>query len=174
MAKEFFKFSSGWYLLYCRPKQEKQIANRLSYRSVETFVPEIKKRDKGNRRSRSSIMFPSYVFVHLSDMSDYYEAQDTTSVVGYVKFNNIPVAVDEETISSLKTIISVNASCVITTEKFNTGAQYEISGGLLSGLKCEIIRHMGSHKGLVRVLLLDRNILIDIPSSDLLQYSSNL
>ena len=162
-------FSPGWYVLYTRPKQEKSVVKQLQEKNINTFLPHVQKvTNEGLCKKISSvILFPSYTFIYVNTLKDFFTAGDIKGVVNYVRIGKKPAKVSEKTISEIKLVIKAADNYEICSERFDYQCQYLIESGPLQGLTCEIIDHKGSKKALIRVLLLERCVLIDLKNTDL-------
>ena len=60
----------------------------------------------------------------------------------------------------------------VSTDNFQAGQELFITQGPLTGLSCEMIKSKGYRKLLVRVNLLQRNLLVMLPSDHFMATSS--
>ncbi len=164
MDAQMLKFTPGWYLLYTRPKQEKNVVKQLKEKCIDTFLPQMQKiTTHGIKKKLSSvIMFPSYAFVYLSSAKEFLKGADTRGVVNYVRIGKVPAKVSEKTIADIKQVVGSDEYYEVSDEKFDISGRYLIESGPLAGMDCEIVEHRGSFKALIRVLLLERSVLIDL------------
>lgn len=162
-------FVPGWYLLYTRPKHEKKVAHLLTLKNIYVFLPTHGTIRQWNDRKKfiREPLFPSYTFVYINNMKEYFTGQDIDGVVGYVKFGNTPARVDETVVNSIKIITESNADLAIYYNQFDKGQTLIIQEGPLKGVSCEMIEHKGREKALVRVALLQRSIILDIKAAQL-------
>lgn len=158
-------FNEGWYLIYTRPRHEKKVADGMAEVGVTSFLPRIKQlRNWSDRRKYIDMpLFPSYIFVFLKDMTDYYHASGTDGVLYFVKFDKKIARVQDSIINNLRLLVEQGADVQVTTELFQPGQQLVISDGPLTGLSCEVVQVNGKEKVLVRVHLLQRNVLATLP-----------
>jgi transcriptional antiterminator RfaH len=159
-------FSPGWYILYTKPKNEKKLAERLSAREITCFLPLIKvvKNWHDRRKILFEPAFPSYLFVHLKTLSDYFNALNTDGAVTYVKTGPQPSKVRQYVIDQIKTVIDQETAQVVT-DHFEPGMIRMITEGPFAGLDCEVVKPNGKSKILVRVNMLNRSIIADLPAS---------
>ena len=159
------QFSPAWCLIYTRSKQEKKVAGLLSKHNITCLLPLKKERSK--RRDRVKVidepLFPSYVFVQLQSLTEYTSSLNLEGVCYYVKFNNQIAKISEQEIENIRLLSSVATGVEVSFERFRKGTEYLIEQGPLSGLFCEIIEYKGHHKLLVRVQILQRAVLINLP-----------
>ena len=163
-------FLAGWYLVYTMPRHEKKVDKRLNELEITSFLPLTKKIRVWHDRKKyvDEPLFPSYVFVYLKDMQSYYGGADVDGVLYYVKSGNEIARVSETVVNNLKLIsdqIDVIETC---TDQFRPGQQLVIREGPLTGLSCEIIQVNNKQKLLVRVDLLQRNVLVTLSVEQLM------
>jgi transcriptional antiterminator RfaH len=160
-------FNSGWYLLYTRPQCEKKVAVSLTEKSISHYLPlQWRVRTWSDRRKLiESPLFPSYVFVHLDGSREYIASLDTDGVVGYVRFGKTIAKVDSQVVNNLKLVTGHTPGLEVTSEPLAKGRRLMISDGLMAGLDCEVVEHRGAEKILVRVHMLNRNVLMTISPS---------
>ena len=166
------KFNIGWYLIYTRPHQETRVANDLQDMNIQVYLPMTKVIRKWSDRVKILDMplFPCYLFVHLKSMHEFYNSTDTTKTDGgfdYVRFGKDVARLSDAAINAVRLIETGGENIELTAEHFSPGQQMEIVQGPLSGLTCEVVQHKGKDKILVRVHLLQRSILADMPANAL-------
>lgn len=159
-------FSPGWYLLYTRPKQEKKVIQQLADLNIQHFLPTLKRLRQWHDRKKiiHEPLFPSYAFVYLNNVREYLAGQDISGVVSYVRFGKEPARIDDKVIANIHLIINECEDVDVLFDYFDEGQQLVINKGPLAGLSCEMIQYRGKSKALVRVELLKRSIVADIPT----------
>ena len=163
-------FNSGWYLLYTRPQCEKKIASSLEERGIGHYLPlERKLRIWSDRKKLMEMpLFPSYVFIELTESRDYFMGLETDGVVGYVKFGKAIAKVDAKVVNNLKLVAECGVGLEVISDVLQKGRRMLIAEGAMAGLDCEIVEHKGMRKMLVRVNLLNRSVLVTLPASILI------
>lgn len=164
------KFNSGWYLLYTMPRHEKKVDNRLAEKSITTFLPTRKVlRDWHDRKKYvDEPLFPSYLFIYLNNVQNYYEAINTDGSLYYVKTGKEVARVSETVVNNIKLATTQSKDLVVSDHKFQPGQQLVINKGVLTGLSCEVVRIDSKKKLLVRVELLQRNLLLSLSEENLM------
>lgn len=157
-------FNSGWYLIYTKPRHEKKVHTRLNELNVTSFLPMRKEVSMWHDRKKiiDKPLFPSYVFVYLSDMKNYYDGMDTDGTLYYVKTGKQIARVSDDIVNNIRLAVQtkdVDISC----DYFQPGHKLVITEGALTGLSCEVVEYESSRKLLVRVDLLQRNVLLTMP-----------
>lgn len=164
------RFSPGWYVLYTRPSHEKKVAASLSEKDIRCYLPLIRSlRTLGSKRKIVDVpLFPSYLFIYLEEMQQYYSGLDLEGVLNYVKIGRDIARVQDEVVESIRLSVASGEPLEVSTEHFLPGEQLLLKDGPLAGLACEVINYNGRDKYLVRVRLMNRCILISADAANLL------
>jgi transcriptional antiterminator RfaH len=160
------KFKTGWFVIYTKPRHEKKIAERLDSIKICNFLPTIKRLRTWSDRKKyvDAPLFPSYVFVRLEDIQSYFTSLEIDGVLHYVRIGKQISAVSETVINNLKLIIgNPPAGLEVSSDNIYPGKTLYVKEGPFTGFCCEVIQHKGKQKILVRVELLQRSILLDLP-----------
>jgi transcription antitermination factor NusG len=159
-------FNVGWYAIYTKVRHEKKVAQYLEGSGREYFLPtsRVLKIWTGTKRYVHLPLFPSYVFVKLKSLTDYYDSLTLPGVLNFVKIGSQIAAIRESTIHKLRAIVSNNPEQIeVLSDHLSKGKILDINSGPFKGFCCEIIEHKGRNKILVRIELLNRNVLVDVP-----------
>jgi transcriptional antiterminator RfaH len=168
-------FQSAWYLIYTRIRCERKVVNELKKRDIEFYWPTCQSlREWRSRRKLIELpLFPSYVFVHLKSMEDYYVGLKIEGTMFYVKSGKEVVVVDEKIINNLKRVVNNVEDIEVTTESFRPSQKVVIKEGPLCGMTCEVVQYQKKERILVRLNMLNRNVLIGIPENQLMTADAN-
>jgi transcription antitermination factor NusG len=163
-------FKIGWYLLYTRPKYEKKVASQLAAKQANFYLPMFNTvKNYCDRVKKVSMpLFPSYVFIHLEKAQDYFTGLNTDGVLHYVRFGNEVARVADPVIEDLKLLAEHGGELEVSFSEFQKGQTLAISEGPLAGLTCEMIQYKRKKHILVRVNLLNRNILLEMNTQQVL------
>jgi transcription antitermination factor NusG len=158
-------FHAGWHLIYTKPCHEKKVNNRLTELKINSFLPQKKTLRIWHDRKKiiDCPLFPSYIFVHLSSLQQFYSGLDISGVLYYVRSGREVARVEDSVINNIKLAASVAQDIEVSFMQFQRGQQILISKGPLAGLACEVVELKNSQKILVRVDLLQRNLLLTLP-----------
>ncbi|NCD71678.1 transcription termination/antitermination protein NusG [Mucilaginibacter agri] len=158
----------GWYLIYTRPRHEKKVAEYLKILNLEYFLPTVRtlKVWASKKKYVNLPLFPSYIFIKLQGVEDYIETTHLPGVLYYIRTDNQIAEISESIVSKLKALSSkkLNEDFEVSSENFDQGMIADIDSGPLKGFPCEVIQYKGKYQMLVRVELLQRNIIVDLPS----------
>lgn len=164
-------FKAGWYVLYTMPRHERKVAEQLHERQLKYYLPML--RTVRNRSDRVKLvqvpMFPSYIFIYPEQLNDYFAGLNIDGVLQYVKFGGHVARVADSVIHDLKLVTEHGKNVEVSFSEFQRGETLTISEGPFAGMTCEMIRYKKEEKILVRLNLLQRNILMEVPASQLVK-----
>src|SRR6266849_5225855 len=127
-----------WYAAYTKPCHEKRVAEHLTIRSVELFLPFYRSTRRWNNGCTVRVdkpLFPGYVFVHIL-ASERVRVLELSSVLSIAGTSHEPTPLPDQDIERLRTgLLLVNAEPhpVVTV-----GERVRIRRGPLEGL-CGIV-----------------------------------
>jgi len=164
------KFLVGWYLIYTKPRHEKKLQARLAELQINAFLPTKKTLRKWHDRNKyvDDPLFPSYVFVFLNDMKSYYDGMDAEGALYYVRTGKQIARVNESVVNSIMLATNKAKEIEVSDDYFQPGRRLVVSQGALAGLSCEVVEYNSKQKLLVRVELLQRNVLLTLPEAHLM------
>jgi transcriptional antiterminator RfaH len=159
-------FKDGWYLIYTRPNHEKKVHASLTEMNIKCYLPLGKKMRTWHDRKKyiDEPLFPSYVFIHLTNLQEYYTGMDTEGSLSYVKTGKVLSRVPESIISNIKLVAEKAENIRVSDCYFRPGQKAVICEGALTGLSCELVEINKKNMYLVRVDILRRNLLISLPT----------
>jgi transcription antitermination factor NusG len=159
-----------WNLIYTRPQQERKVLKAMLEEGIDAFYPTMKSfRIWWDRKKCLDVpLFPSYVFVRLKDKAEYFKSLDIEGVLKYVKFGKEIATVAPAIVDNLKMVINSGREIEVSSDHFQPGAKLVIKEGVFAGLYCEVVKHEGKRKILVRVSLLQRSVLLTITTESLI------
>lgn len=159
-----------WHVIYTKSRHEKKVAASLAALDIEHFLPTTKNRVQSGRKKKwlDQPLFPSYVFARPLSAQCYISSLQIPGVLHYVKTGKAIARVPEDIITRLRAAGSqTDLVCHISSDQFRPGTHHEIKAGPFSGLICEVIEHRGKARILVRLELLQRSLLLDLPPQSL-------
>ena len=94
----------NWYLLQCKPNQQKRAEEHLTNQGFETYSPEIRAERiiRRQRIVRVEAVFPGYVFIQLNPASNWRALHATRGVSRLVSFNGSPHIVPDDLVLGLR------------------------------------------------------------------------
>jgi transcriptional antiterminator RfaH len=163
-------FRTGWYLIYTKPRHEKKVYTRLTEVKINSFLPTTKVLRSWHDRKKyvDEPLFPSYVFIYLDDMKAYYEGIDIEGSLYYVRTGKEIARVEDSVVNDIRLISDRSRDIVVSGDQIQAGQKMIISKGALTGLSCEVVEYNNKKMLMVRVDLLQRNVLVTLPAEYLM------
>jgi transcription antitermination factor NusG len=155
-----------WYTAYTLSRHEKAVAQQLSLRQVETYLPlYLSVRRWAERRAVVQMpLFPGYVFVRISG-GERLRVLGHPSVIRLVTFNGRPIPLPDGEIERLRAALEL---CKAEPFPFLIpGKRVRVRSGPLAGLEGTILRRKGRMRLVVSVEAIERSIIFDLDGSDL-------
>lgn len=148
--------ASFWYAVYTSSRHEKRVAQHLTSRAIEHFLPLYRTRHKWRDGSRVVVdlpLFPGYLFVRIGrrDRARVLSVPGALAVVGGT--GGEPAAVPEAAIHSLR--MGLAQSVVEPHPLLTVGQRVRISSGAFAGMAGVVMRR----KSGLRVILTFEEIL---------------
>jgi len=172
MAKGFLKIpafnkkfqSMSWYVLYCRSRNEKKIANTLEKMGVEVYCPMVSEVKQWSDRKKkiSAPLFTSYVFVKLKE-KDRELVFQVTGVVRYLFWLGKPAIVKEEEIQIIRNWVEDDNVLEMVVADFSPGDRIIIPKGVLKDQEV-IIKDVSKNK--MRLVLLGLGCTVTVKIRD--------
>src|SRR6266852_9173126 len=128
-----------WYAAYTSANREKRVAEQLTVRTVEHFLPcyESVRRWKDRRVRLQMPLFPGYVFVRITPR-DRLKVFEVPGMVRLVGFNGVPTPLPEQEIEAIRSALFQNKA---EPYRFLTsGRRVQVKSGPLTGLRGVFIR----------------------------------
>jgi transcription antitermination factor NusG len=160
-------FEPRWYAIYTSANREKRVADQLSLRTVEHFLPlyESLRRWKDRRVTLKRPLFPGYVFVRLA-LRDKLNVVQIPGVARLVGFDGTPAALPDAEIEALRT--SLARGVVAEPHPFLTvGRRVRVKAGPLAGMNGILIQRKGKFRVVISVELIQRSVAVQMDEPDL-------
>lgn len=160
------QFKQGWYIIYVRPMKEKSISFYLDQKKVEFFLPLMKQQRQWHDRKKTILtpLFPGYIFVKLTNMTDYFNSINIEGVIRFLKSENSPVLISQSVIDQVTLLVNNGTGLDVTESFFEKGSRILVEEGALAGISGEVVQHNGANRILVRLSVLNKNLLVNIPT----------
>lgn len=159
----------SWYVLHTKSRSENVVDEGLKRKSVEVFLPKI--RVKSRRRDRNLMirvpLFPGYLFVRTNlHPAEHLDILKTAGAVRLIGTRNHPSPVPDDTIESLKIMVSADHP-VLTGTRFKKGDRVIVVSGPFAGVTGTIIRYSGKSRVVVNIEALGQYAGVDIQETDI-------
>lgn len=125
-----------WYLIYSKPRMEKQAEENLRRQGFETYLPMVKSRRRRNSRYTTVIeaFFPRYLFIHLDTQTDNWAPiRSTLGVTRMVQFGGVPAIVPNELVDLLKANEDEAGLQMLDNKEIKKGDKVKIIDGPFAG-----------------------------------------
>jgi len=157
---------SSWWALYTRHQHEKTVADMLSAKGFEVFLPlyESMRRWKDRKKMLSLPLFPCYVFVR-GGLNRRLQVV-TTPGVHMILFHGESVAmIPEEEIQVIRKTIE-GAYRVEPHPFLKVGERVRVIRGTLEGVEGVLIRKKNTCRLVLSVAMVAQSVAVEIDSSD--------
>lgn len=169
MTSDKKSLQKHWYIVYTRSRAEKKVAQELTIKNIECFLP-LQKRLRQWKDRKKWVEIPlisGYCFVYISRI-EYNDVLQTHNVVCYVTFEGKAAVIPEIQINSLKQILKQNDFDVsVSQENFEPGKMVEIIEGSMIGLRGELVEARDKNKFILRLSQIQSTFTVEIPASQL-------
>jgi transcription antitermination factor NusG len=154
-----------WYALQVRSRYEMSAAGHLRSMGYEEFLPLYKCRKRWSDRIKEmqAPLFPGYLFCQF-DPQDRLPILKTPGVIQIVGYNRQPIAVDEDEIKSIQTLVTSG----IPNQPWpflKVGEKVRIEAGPLRGLEGVLVGFKGNRRLILSVSLLQRSVAVEIDAA---------
>jgi len=158
----------SWYVLHTKSRFENVVHDGLDKKSIEVFLPKIK--IKSRRRDRKMMiqvpLFPGYLFVKATlDAYRHLEIVKTAGVVRLIGTKDGPVPVPEDTVESLKIMVSSEHS-VTTGSRLRKGDRVMVVLGPFAGITGTFVRYRGKGRVVVNIEALGQYAGVDVDENE--------
>ena len=158
--------STNWYAVYTQPRHEKRVAQQLTVRSVESYLPlyESVRRWKDRRTRLTLPLFPGYVFVKMASLQRV-RVLEIPSVIHIAGRKGQASVMTDEEIQRLRTSL-VNRKAE-PHPYLVVGKKVRIKSGPLAGLEGTVVRRKGKVRMVISIDAIQRSVAMELESADL-------
>jgi len=151
-----------WYVVRVKANAERKVAQSLSNRGMEAFLPMQRRMSRQKNRGRIEIpLFPGYVFARFDYRADALPVVTCPGVVHILCRGHVAEPVDPVEMCALQSI-SRNALSVEPLPTFATGRKVKIKKGPLADVEGIVVRDNGRPRLVVSISLLLRSVVAEI------------
>lgn len=156
-----------WYAAYTSANHEKRVAEQLSVREVEHFLPlyDSVRRWKDRRMKLQLPLFPGYVFVRLA-LRDRLQVLQAPGVVRLVGFNGLPCALPAEEMETMQARLARKA-LLEPHPYMQRGRRVRVKSGSLEGLEGFVIRRKSGLRFIISLNLIHLSASAEVDAADL-------
>ena len=156
-----------WYVAYTSANHEKRVAQQLTWRSVEHFLPvyESVRRWKDRRVPLQLPLFPGYVFVRLA-LRDRLRVLAVPGVARLVGFDGRPTVVPAEDIEAIRACLEGKRD-VQPHPYVQCGQRVRVLRGPLAGFSGIVLRQRNRTRFVVSFDVLERSVSVELEGTEL-------
>ena len=156
-----------WHAAYTIANHEKRVAQQLTWRSVEHFLPvyESVRRWKDRRVPLQLPLFPGYVFVRLA-LRDRLRVLAVPGVARLVGFDGRPTVVPAEDIEAIRACLERNRD-VQPHPYVRCGQRVRVLNGPLAGFSGIVLRQKNRTWFVVSFDVLERSVSVELEGTEL-------
>jgi transcription antitermination factor NusG len=155
-----------WFALYTTPCHEKRVADHLSYREIEVFLPLYRTVHRWRNRCLRQLecpLFPSYLFVRLPWLQRW-RALAVPGVLSMVGSERKPSPLPEFEIESLRTGLHLRS--FEPYPYLVVGEKARIKSGALAGMEGVLLRKKSSCRVVITLDLIRQSVAVEVDAAD--------
>jgi transcription antitermination factor NusG len=140
----------NWYVIYTKPQSEKKVANSLTKKKVENFIPLVCSETQKTWRNKQIFkpLFKSYVFIHTTEQEAAGLTKNTDGVINLLYWLGKPAVINDAEINAIKEFTEGYQNIELEKLTVNTAgierniyrSSYEIDGNVLVAVKNKTIK----------------------------------
>ena len=155
-----------WYALYTKSRAEKKAERELLLKGLEAYLPLEKRLKQWSDRKKwvYEPLIRSYIFIRANN-KELYQAYYTPGIVTIVNFEGKPAPIPDKQIQAIKEVLRSGEHFEVTSDEFDVGEMVEIQAGKLKGFQGELVKQLNRYKVLIRIDVIQQNLLININPS---------
>jgi transcription antitermination factor NusG len=162
------QFEPKWFAVYTISRHEKRVAQHLTQRDIEYYLPLYRSQRKWSDGSRVTLdlpLFPGYLFVHIkrTERVRVLDVPGALAVVGGT--GREPVALPDEAIDALR--IGLHLRRAEPHPLLTVGQRARIRSGALAGMEGVVVRMKNSIRVVLTVEHIQRSIAVEVDGDDL-------
>jgi len=156
-----------WYAVYTSANHEKHVAEQMTARDVEHFLPLYTsvRRWRNGRVTLLRPLFPGYVFVHMA-LRERLRVQQIPGVAHLVGFDGTPAALPEQEVEALRTSLAGGIHAE-PHPYLTVGRRVTVTNGPMAGLQGVLRRRKNNARLVVSLELIQRAMAVEIDEADL-------
>lgn len=154
----------NWYALHVRPRHEKLVAQRLTERRVETYLPTVTEVHRWSDRKKSVELplFSCYVFARfVPNRDERLQVLRVGGVLGLVGGQGEGVPIPDEQVDAVRTIVG-GAAPWSSYPFLKVGQRVRVRGGALDGMEGILVSRSGSDTLVISVDALQRSLAVRV------------
>ncbi len=162
------KKGTKWHAVITRYRNEKAVANYLSARGLQSYVPlqKIVKQYASRKKTNFIPLINCHVFVRI-ESKDQGEVLNTPGVLSFIKFSDKIAIIPDREMEILELVCSGQYPFKVESEQVAEGDFVEVISGKLSGIKGRLTKANNANRFVVHFENIDHSISIEIDAKHL-------
>jgi transcription antitermination factor NusG len=162
-------FAPNWFAVYTTSRHEKRVAQHLTQREIEYYLPLYRSQRKWSDGSRVTLelpLFPGYLFVRIksTERSRVLDVPGALAVIGGASGRQ-PVSLPDEAIEALRTGLESRAA--EPHPLLTVGQRARIRRGALAGMEGVVLRKKNNFRVILTLEHIQRSIAVEVCGEDL-------
>lgn len=159
-----------WYLLRCKPRQDKRAIGNLTSQGLTCYSPKIPVNKSSSMIPISVLepLFPGYIFIKLNQEANWTAIRSTRGVLSFIKFGIYPAVVPSEIIRKIVKDINEKKSRTLDV-KFPLGASVRVVQGCFEGLEAIYKCKLGAERSIILIRMINKMTEVNIENTALEQ-----
>lgn len=156
-----------WFALRTRPAHEKRVAQQLSGRDVEIYLPQYQVIRRWKNRCTKVLhlpLFPGYMFARFAPQ-ERLRVIELQSVVGLVGTRTGPSLIAEDEIEALR--VGLELRKAVPHPNFAIGDRVRIRAGALAGMEGVLVRKKNFLRVVITLDLIMKSVAVEVDGADL-------
>ena len=156
----------SWFAVYTRHRHEKAVAQVITGKGVEVFLPLYKAvhRWKDRMKDVSLPLFPNYVFV-LASLGQRVAVLSTPGVYDFVRWSGVPAPIPAQELDAVRCAVERGLN-VEPHPLLKSGDRVRVKSGPLEGLEGILVRKKNFYRLILSVELLMKSISVEVEACD--------
>lgn len=153
-----------WYVMYTTSRAEKKVADRLTERGWEVYLPIVEELRQWSDRKKKvkKALFNGYVFVK-TRRNQLWECLQVPGAVKFVHFSGQHATMRDEDIEVIKRVVSTGVDVETDGTEIEPGEQVKVIAGPLQHMTGECIEKGNKDYFVIRIPGIYQNMLINVP-----------
>jgi transcription elongation factor/antiterminator RfaH len=160
--------SVHWYAVWIKSRQEKTAAATLGSIGISHYLPlQSEVRQWSDRKQAVEVpLFPGYLFVQVDALSrSKLDVLTTPGVVKFVGNNSGPLAIPDNQIESVRSVILSGAKCS-PLSLLAEGDRVRVVRGALAGIEGTLLRFGSKSQLVVSIEMIQRSVAVTVSEAD--------
>jgi transcription antitermination factor NusG len=157
---------ASWLAAYTHARHEKKVAQQLEQRGIEHFLPVYRsvRHWKDRRKELDLVLFPGYVFVHVST-SERLRILQLPGVVRFVQFSGQPATLAAGDIEALRNGLSQGVKAE-HHPYLTVGRRVRVAHGPLAGARGILSRVKTNWRIVISIDAIMRSVAVEVDEAD--------